>query len=59
MSNWMIALFFGVGIAGWTYAYLARSNGNAVPSTNFGGAAIAGVLMFTFLFTLMEYVLGL
>lgn len=53
----MIALFFGVGVAGFAYTKLARSTGNSTPSTTFGGAALAGVLAFIFLFTLIKYVL--
>ena len=58
MSNWLIAFFFGAGVAGWAYTMLARTTGNSVPSQTFGGAAIAGVLAFVFLFTLLKYVLG-
>ena len=59
MSNWVIAFLFGLGASAWIYAKLARSNGNATPSQNVAGAAIAGIIAFVFVFTLLEYVLNL
>jgi hypothetical protein len=55
----MICAFFAVGSAGWLYSVLVRSNGNAVPSQNYAGAAIGGVVVFILMFTLLKYVLGL
>ena len=58
MSNFMIAVFFGVGVSGWAYAKLVRANGNPSPYQDLTAAAIAGVLAFGFLFTLLKFVLG-
>ena len=58
MSNWMISAFFAAGVAGWSYTMLVRSNGNPIPSQNYAGAAIAFVVVFVLLWTLLEYVLN-
>ena len=58
MSNWLIALFFAIGVTGWVYTKLVRSNGNASPKQDIGGAALAGVIAFVFLFTLLKFVLN-
>jgi len=59
MSNFMIALFFGLGVGGFVYSKLVRSNGNPTPYQNLSAAAIAGVLAFVFLFTLLKFVLDI
>lgn len=53
----MISFFFALGVAGWSYTKLVRANGNPTPVQDLGGAAIAGVLAFVFLYTLLTYVL--
>lgn len=58
MSNWVVSLLFAVGVAAWTYAKLSRATGNSSPYNALGGAAIAGVLAFTVLFTLMKFILN-
>ncbi|HEX8182941.1 MAG TPA: hypothetical protein VF575_05075 [Candidatus Saccharimonadales bacterium] len=56
MPNWLIALMFGLGVAGWTYTKLVHANGNPTPSQDLAGAAIAGTFAFIFLFTLLKFV---
>ncbi len=57
MPNGMIALFFGFGVAGWLFSTLARTNGNAVPSHNYLGAAVGGGVACVFIYTLLRFVL--
>jgi hypothetical protein len=54
----MIAFFFGLGTAGFAYTKLVRANGNPSPSQDLGGAAVAGLVAFVFIFTLLKYVLN-
>jgi hypothetical protein len=58
MSPIMIAFFFGLGTAGFAYTKLVRANGNPSPSQDLGGAAVAGLVAFVFIFTLLKYVLN-
>lgn len=57
MSAGLIAIFFGVGVAGWLYSQLARRSGNANPSSTFTAAGIGGLVAATFFYTLFKFVL--
>lgn len=59
MSNILVAFFFGVGVAGWSYAQLARRSGNANPGSTIGAAAGAGLVSMIFIFTFMKFVLNI
>ena len=59
MSDWVVSLFFGVGVSGWAYAKLVHANGNPTPYQDLGGAAIAGVLAFVVFFTILKSIMSL
>jgi hypothetical protein len=59
MSNFLVAIFFGVGVGGWAYAQLARRSGNANPGSTFTAAAGAGLIAAIFIFTLFKFVLNI
>ena len=59
MSNFLVAIFFGVGVGGWAYAQLARRSGNANPGSTIMAAAGAGFVAAIFIFTLFKFVLGI
>ena len=58
MSGWMISMFFAIGVTGWVYAKLARRTGNYSPKVTYGGALLAGVVAFIFVYTMFRFVLG-
>jgi len=53
----LAAIFFGVGLAGWTYSKTAHHTGNASPANTLIGAGVVGLIAFIFFFTLLKYVL--
>lgn len=57
MSSGLVAVFFGVGVAGWIYSQLARRSGNANPSSTAMAAGAAGVVAAIFIYTLFRFVL--
>jgi hypothetical protein len=57
MSDGLVAIFFGAGVAGWSYSQLAHRSGNANPSTTLFAAGIAGLIAALFIFTLFKFVL--
>jgi hypothetical protein len=59
MSSLLIAFLVGVGVAAWAYPKLAKSNGNANPSSNMLMAGIGGLIVFIILFSLLKLVLGI
>ena len=58
MSPWIIAGLVGVGTAGFIYAQLVRANGNPTPGMDLGAAAVAGIMIFIVIYTLLKYVLN-
>lgn len=56
MSNGLTSLIFGIGIAGWAYVMLMKNSNNQQHSLI--GAAVAGVVGFFVIFSLLEWVLG-
>ncbi|MGH7241332.1 MAG: hypothetical protein ACREGB_03485 [Candidatus Saccharimonadales bacterium] len=59
MSNFLVAVFFGGGVAGWAYSQLARRSGNASPSSTLMAAGGAGLVAAIFIFTLLKFVLNI
>ena len=57
MSDGLIALFFGFGVAGWAYSQLSRRSGNANPSSTMIAAGFGGLVAAIFIFTLFKFVL--
>ena len=57
MSDGLIALFFGAGVAGWSYSKLARQSGNANPGNTMIAAGFIGLVAAGFIFTLAKFVL--
>lgn len=51
----MICLFFAAGVSGFVFTKLVRMTGNADPRQTYIGTAIAGILTFVFLYTLLKY----
>lgn len=58
MSSWLLAFLFGLGVGTWTYLKLAHSNGNANPQSNMMLGALAGVIVYLFVFSLLKLVLN-
>lgn len=58
MPSWIIALLVGVSLTAWSYAKLARLNGNAVPRNNLIGAIAVGVVAFIVVLSFSKLVLG-
>lgn len=59
MSDFLIALFFGAGVAGWVYTQLVRRSGNANPSGTLIAAAGAGLVAAIFAFTVFKFILNI
>jgi hypothetical protein len=57
MSDGFVAFIFSLGIAGFIYANVARRVGNSNGKTSAIAAAAIFVIAYTFIFTLMKYVL--
>lgn len=58
MSNGLVALFFGAGVAGWMYSQLARRSGNANPSSTLIAAVVVGALAAILIYTIFRFVLN-
>lgn len=59
MSAFLIALLFAAGAATWIYTKLGRRTGGGNQQNAFIGAAVAGVLIFLFVFTFLKYILNI
>lgn len=59
MSSFVVALLFGIGAGSFAWAQIARSTGNADPTKVTGSAAVVGLIVFLFLFSLFTWVLHL
>jgi hypothetical protein len=59
MSPLLIALMFGVGVAAYVWAYLARHTGNARVGSVLGGAAIVGFIAFFVFYTILKLAFNL
>jgi hypothetical protein len=59
MSAFLVAVFFAIGVGGWTYTQLARRSGNANPSSTLMAAGGAALLVFIFAFTLLKFVFNI
>lgn len=59
MSNFLVAVFFGAGVAGWAYAQLARRSGNANPSSTFLAAGGAGLIAAIVIYTVFKFILNI
>jgi hypothetical protein len=57
MSDGVIALVFAIGVGGWAYSQVERRSGVSNVKTSSSAAAIAIVLSFIFLLSLMKYVI--
>lgn len=57
MSDSLIAIIFGAGVAGWAYSQLARRSGNANPSSTIVAAAVGGLVAAIFIYTFLRFVL--
>ena len=44
-------------MAGWSYAQLAKRNGNASPQNNAAAAVIGGVVVAIVFFTILKFIL--
>jgi len=59
MSSIVVALFFGIGAAGWVWTQVGRRTGNADPKSVYLTAGFAGVVAFIFFFTLLKFAFGI
>ena len=57
MSDGLISLLLGAGVAGWGYSQLAKRNGNANPGNNALAAVIGGVVAAIVFFTILKFIL--
>ncbi len=58
MPSWIVALLIGISLTAWSYAKLARLNGNAVPRNNFIGAVALGLIAFIVVLSFSKLVLN-
>jgi hypothetical protein len=56
MPSWLISFLFAVGVTGFVYTKLVRATGHSSLRQDLGGACIAGVLTFIFIWTLLKFV---
>jgi len=59
MSNTVISLMLAAGVAGWTYSKMGRRLGYSNAQSVWIVVAVAFVLVFVFLETLLHYVIHL
>ncbi|HET6924514.1 MAG TPA: hypothetical protein VFH39_01640 [Candidatus Saccharimonadales bacterium] len=59
MSIFVIALVLGLGAGGWLFFQLNHRTGDANSGSNVVGAAVAALIVFLIVFTLLKYVLHL
>lgn len=59
MSNALVALLFGAGVAGWAYSQAMRRIGGANMTAVIVVTAMAGIIAFFFLYTLLAWVLNI
>lgn len=59
MSNILVALMFGFGVAGFVWTKVGRRTGNANPQGVYLVAALAGLAAFVFLWTFLKFVLNI
>jgi len=57
LSDGLASFLLGVGIAGFVYSKLAKSNGNANPGSNATVATIVGLVALFFMFTILKFIL--
>jgi hypothetical protein len=58
MNSVLVALFFGLGVAGFVWTKVGRRTGSADPKAVYMTAGLAGLVAFIFFFTLLKYVLS-
>lgn len=59
MTDGVISLLFGVGVAGFAYSRLARQTGNPNPRSSLIMAGVVGVIAFIVLYTLLKLVFNI
>ena len=56
MSDFLISLFFGVGVGVFLWSKMVQGTGNAAPAKTVAGAGIVGFIAFLFFFSLLKWV---
>jgi hypothetical protein len=57
MSGGVVSLVFAIGVAGWVYAQTEHRSGVSNVKTSATAAAVAGVIAFIFLFSIVKFVI--